>query len=154
MRRGRRDTRDPAGTRFDRGAGTGCGARAIDRPRQLAGGRQAHAPCAALCADAPLAPRAPAPRLHSQVKEFELKKANFSETGNFGFGINEHIDLGVKYDPATGIFGMDFYVVLGRKGFRVARRKHAQGRIGARHKVSKAEAQQWFLDTYEGIFTS
>ena len=47
-----------------------------------------------------------------KVKEYELKKANFSESGNFGFGINEHIDLGVKYDPATGIFGMDFYVVL------------------------------------------
>lgn len=91
---------------------------------------------------------------HSQVKEFELKKSNFSETGNFGFGINEHIDLGVKYDPSTGIFGMDFYVVLGRKGFRVARRKHAVGRIGAKHKVNKADAQQWFLDTYEGIFTT
>jgi large subunit ribosomal protein L11e len=47
-----------------------------------------------------------------KVKEYELKKANISESGNFGFGINEHIDLGVKYDPATGIFGMDFYVVL------------------------------------------
>merc|ERR1712100_854297 len=28
---------------------------------------------------------------------------------NFGFGVNEHIDLGLKYDPATGIYGMDFY---------------------------------------------
>jgi large subunit ribosomal protein L11e len=40
--------------------------------------------------------------------------------GNFGFGIEEHIDLGIKYDTSTGIFGMDFYVVLGRKGHRVA----------------------------------
>ena len=32
---------------------------------------------------------------------------NFSETGNFGFGIEEHIDLGIKYDPGIGIFGMD-----------------------------------------------
>ncbi len=30
-----------------------------------------------------------------KVKEYELKKKNFSETGNFGFGISEHIDLGV-----------------------------------------------------------
>jgi hypothetical protein len=22
-----------------------------------------------------------------------------------GFGINEHIDLGIKYDPSTGIYG-------------------------------------------------
>ena len=32
----------------------------------------------------------------------ELKKRNFSNTGNFGFGIQEHIDLGLKYDPYTG----------------------------------------------------
>ena len=55
-----------------------------------------------------------------QVKEYELYKENFSDTGNFGFGIDEHIDLGIKYDPGIGIFGMDFYVVMGRKGFRVA----------------------------------
>lgn len=91
--------------------------------------------------------------LLSQVKEFELKKANFSETGNFGFGISEHIDLGVKYDPATGIFGMDFYVVLGRKGYRVARRKHATGRVGSNHRVNKADAQKWFIDTYEGLLS-
>jgi ribosomal protein L5 len=34
-------------------------------------------------------------------------RSNFSETGNFGFGIEEHIDLGIKYDPGIGIFGMD-----------------------------------------------
>lgn len=43
-----------------------------------------------------------------KVKEYELKKRNFSATGNFGFGIAEHIDMGIKYDPGIGIFGMDF----------------------------------------------
>ena len=28
-----------------------------------------------------------------------------SDTGNFGFGIEEHIDLGIKYDPTVGIYG-------------------------------------------------
>jgi large subunit ribosomal protein L11e len=55
-----------------------------------------------------------------KVKEFELRKRNFSESGNFGFGIQEHIDLGIKYDPYTGIFGMDFYVVLKKDGKRVS----------------------------------
>ena len=32
----------------------------------------------------------------------ELRKKNFSDNGNFGFGIQEHIDLGLKYDPNTG----------------------------------------------------
>jgi large subunit ribosomal protein L11e len=88
-----------------------------------------------------------------KVKDYELKKGNFSATGNFGFGISEHIDLGVKYDPATGIFGMDFYVVLGRPGFRVARRKHARGRIGKDHKVTKDDAQKWFIEKFEGVLT-
>ncbi len=37
-----------------------------------------------------------------KVKEFELKQVNFSATGNFGFGVQEHIDLGIKYDPSIG----------------------------------------------------
>lgn len=45
-----------------------------------------------------------------------MRRDNFSATGNFGFGIQEHIDLGIKYDPSIGIYGLDFYVVLGRPG--------------------------------------
>ena len=32
-----------------------------------------------------------------QVKEYELRKKNFARNGSFGFGITEHIDLGIKY---------------------------------------------------------
>lgn len=78
------------------------------------------------------------------VKEFELKSKNFSETGNFGFGIDEHIDLGIKYDPAIGIFGMDFFVVLERPGFRVSRRKRFRSKIGVRHKITKQDAIEWY----------
>merc|ERR1711941_21326 len=55
-----------------------------------------------------------------KVKEYELNARNFSDTGSFGFGIDEHIDLGIKYDPQIGIYGMDFFV-LARPGFRVGR---------------------------------
>merc|ERR1712167_71862 len=71
-----------------------------------------------------------------RVKEFELRKKNFSKDGNFGFGIDEHIDLGIKYDTNTGIFGMDFYVILGRAGKRVARRKHARGKFGKFQRIT------------------
>lgn len=54
--------------------------------------------------------------LLTQVREYELRRDNFSASGNFGFGIQEHIDLGIKYDPSIGIYGLDFYVVLGRPG--------------------------------------
>jgi len=86
-----------------------------------------------------------------RVKEFELRKRNFSRSGNFGFGIQEHIDLGMRYDPYTGIFGMDFYVVLGRAGRRVALKKKKSGRIGNFQKVSKEEATNWFKQKYEGL---
>ena len=89
-----------------------------------------------------------------RVKEFELQKENFSDTGNFGFGIDEHIDLGIKYDPSTGIFGMDFFVVLARPGFRVAKRKHCRSRVGAPHRMKKDDAMKFFQQTYEGIIMS
>lgn len=65
-----------------------------------------------------------------KVKEYELKKSCFTENGNFGFGVEEHIDLGLRYDPSTGIYGMDFYVVLKRAGARVATRKLKRNKIG------------------------
>jgi large subunit ribosomal protein L11e len=64
--------------------------------------------------------------------------------GNFGFGIQEHIDLGLRYDPYTGIFGMDFYVVLGRPGGRVSERRRCRARLGTNQRVSKEEAIEWF----------
>jgi large subunit ribosomal protein L11e len=86
-----------------------------------------------------------------RVKEFELRKRNFSNSGNFGFGIQEHIDLGMRYDPYTGIFGMDFYIVLGRPGNRVARRKRRTSRIGRAQRVTKEEAIAWYKQKYEGL---
>lgn len=88
-----------------------------------------------------------------KVKEYELKRRNFSETGNFGFGIQEHIDLGIKYDPGIGIFGCDFYCVLGRPGFRVARRKHCTSRVGYPHRVKKEEAMAWFKQRFDGVLS-
>ena len=69
---------------------------------------------------------------------------SLSCSGNFGFGIQEHIDLGIKYDPSIGIYGMDFYVVLGRPGFNVAKRRRAKAHVGAPHRISKAESMKWF----------
>merc|ERR1712139_381504 len=85
-----------------------------------------------------------------RVKEFELRKKNFSADGNFGFGIDEHIDLGIKYDTNTGIFGMDFYIVLTRCGKRVSKRKHARGKFGKFQRVTADDAKQWFIEKYGG----
>ena len=154
-----------------------------------------------------------------------------------GFGINEHIDLGIKYDPSSGIYGasrvpdgnfcitaasapcdtrperapellianwtcifacqivyepgaigmlaasrrplnfvlcwarhgldttttrlkhsclfffsgMDFFVVLERPGFRIAKRHRCQAKIGFQHKLTKEDAMKWFQTKFEGI---
>ena len=90
-------------------------------------------------------------KLGLKVKDNELKGAAFSSTGNFGFGINERIDLGLKYDPNTGIYGMDFLTVLAIKGKRVARRKHQRSRLGNFQKVTKEDAKNWFKEKFKGI---
>merc|ERR1712231_11704 len=88
-----------------------------------------------------------------KVKEYELRRQNFSETGNFGFGINEHIDLGIRYDPSIGIYGMNFFVVLGRAGFDISKKKKVTGHVGHGHKASKDEAIKWFQTKYSGIIS-
>merc|ERR1712183_254400 len=85
------------------------------------------------------------------VKEFELSKKCFSNKGHFGFGIQEHIDLGIRYDPYTGIFGMDFYCVLKKPGYRVSRKKRCKGRVGNAQKIEKEEAKEWFKREYDGV---
>ena len=86
-----------------------------------------------------------------KVKEFELRENNFSSTGNFGFGVDEHIDLGIKYDPAVGIYGMDFFVVLQRPGTRVAKRRKQKSVVGNKQRASKTDAVKWFQKAYDGV---
>ncbi|VEL29129.1 unnamed protein product [Protopolystoma xenopodis] len=86
-----------------------------------------------------------------KVKEFELPKSCFSNMGHFGFGLAEHIDLGIKYDPSIGIYGMDFYVVLGRPGMRVAYRRRRRSKIGHKHHVTQEEAIKWFQSKFDAI---
>eukprot|EP01083_Nonionella_stella_P039557 107568_1 len=86
-----------------------------------------------------------------RVRDYELQAENFSDTGNFGFGVEEHIDLGLKYDPQVGIFGMDFYIVLARPGMRVSRRKHARAHIGQGHRVTKTDAQDWVKGKFQAV---
>lgn len=59
--------------------------------------------------------------------------------------------LCVRYDPSTGIYGMDFYVVLERPGYRVGRRRRCKSRVGIQHRVTKEDAMKWFQVKYEGV---
>merc|ERR1712094_69236 len=80
-----------------------------------------------------------------KITDYEISAKHFSETGNFGFCVNEHIDLGLKYDPGTGIYGMDFFIVLKRAGFRVAKKKAKKGRVAPQHRITKEDAMEWVV---------
>ncbi|KAJ5073889.1 60S ribosomal protein L11 [Anaeramoeba ignava] len=86
-----------------------------------------------------------------KVKEFELNKKCFTDQGSFGFGVDEHIDLGLRYDPTIGIYGMDFFVVLERPGKRVKNRKRRKNKMGNKQKVTRNDAIKWFQTKYEGF---
>ncbi|GJN38604.1 hypothetical protein PR202_gb27662 [Eleusine coracana subsp. coracana] len=70
-----------------------------------------------------------------------------------GPGATEWTDTRVLkgYDPSTGIYGMDFYVVLERAGYRVARRRRCKSRVGIQHRVTKEDSMKWFQVKYEGV---
>jgi large subunit ribosomal protein L11e len=46
---------------------------------------------------------------------------------------------------------VDFYVILGRAGGQVAKRKHCRSTIGLPQKVRQADAITWFKNKYDAI---
>merc|ERR1712062_876052 len=86
-----------------------------------------------------------------KVREYELRRDNFSENGNFGFGVQEYIDLGIKYDPGIGIYGMDFYVVMKRPGFCISQRRRRRAKIGLHHRLTESDSMKRFHQKYDGI---
>ena len=82
------------------------------------------------------------------AKEKKIAQTSFDESGNCSFGIKEHIDIpGVKYNPDTGIFGMDVSVVLERPGYRVMRRRRARSGIGTKHRLTRNDSMKFFKET-------
>jgi hypothetical protein len=53
--------------------------------------------------------------------------------------------------PPPALSGMDFYVVLERAGYRVARRRRCKNKVGHQHKLTKEDAMKWFQQKFEGI---
>eukprot|EP01018_Ginkgo_biloba_P040875 Gb_08489 [translate_table: standard] len=76
-----------------------------------------------------------------KVKEYEFILKEFSENNQYSFGIKNNIDLGIRYDPSTIIYGMDFYVFLA-SGYKIYRRKRAIR--GIKNRVTKEYSIKWF----------
>jgi large subunit ribosomal protein L5 len=76
-----------------------------------------------------------------EAKEKTLLIRNWDESGNFAFGIGEHIDIpDVKYDPDLGIQGMNITVCVERPGYRVKKRRRRNARIPYRHRITPEES--------------
>ena len=71
----------------------------------------------------------------------KVSKRSFDLTGNFSFGVKEHIEIpGTKYDPQLGIWGMDVAVSLEKIGYGLKRRQIRPGTVGKRQQVSQEDA--------------
>ena len=106
-------------------------------------------------------PMACAVTLRGELADAFLKKAftavrhkinprSFDTHGNFAFGIREHIDVpGTRYDPKTGIIGMDVMATVERPGYRVNRRKRARSKVGSSHRVTPDESRAFISEAYD-----
>jgi len=84
-----------------------------------------------------------------EAKGNQVKDKSFDNFGNYSFGIKEHIDIpDVKYDPQIGILGLDVSVSLSRPGFNIRVRSKHKARLGKSHKITKKDAQDFFVNGY------
>jgi large subunit ribosomal protein L5 len=78
----------------------------------------------------------------------KISKKVFDSSGNFSFGVKEHIDIpGIEYNPEIGIFGMDVSVTLERPGYSVKRKKISH-KIGKKHMIKPEESMDWLVKNY------
>lgn len=83
------------------------------------------------------------------AKEYKVKSKSIDKTGNFSFGINEHIDIpGMDYDPNLGIIGMDVIVQMERHGYRVKKRGIKRRKIPKSHLITPLETKVFLQDQY------
>ncbi len=80
----------------------------------------------------------------------EIDAAQFDETGNFSFGVEEHTDFpSQEYDPEIGIFGLDVTVNLVRPGYRVRKRDKQARPIPAGHQLTAEDAIAFLESNYD-----
>lgn len=53
--------------------------------------------------------------------------------------------------PRVLLAGCDFYVCLERPGYRVARRRARQARVGIQHRLTRDDAIKWFQQKFDGV---
>jgi large subunit ribosomal protein L5 len=80
----------------------------------------------------------------------DLRRAQFDETGNFSFGVEEHTAFpSQEYDPQIGIYGLDVTVNLTRPGYRVKKRDHASRSIPSSHRLTPDDAVAYLESNFD-----
>ena len=80
----------------------------------------------------------------------ELHEAQFDETGNFSFGVEEHTDFpSQEYDPEIGIFGLDVTVNMVRPGYRISKRDKVERPIPAKHRLTAEDAISFLESNFD-----
>jgi large subunit ribosomal protein L5 len=80
----------------------------------------------------------------------KLLMSQFDTYGNFSFGIAEHTDFGIHYDPKVGIYGMDVSVSLKRPGYRIKARRIEKKKLPGKQRISEEEGIA-FLEKEYGV---
>jgi large subunit ribosomal protein L5 len=79
-----------------------------------------------------------------------LSRAQFDETGNFSFGVEEHTEFpSQEYNPNVGIYGLDVTVNLVRPGYRVKKREKASRTIPTSHRLTPEDAVAFLESTFD-----
>jgi large subunit ribosomal protein L5 len=79
--------------------------------------------------------------LETALTLVDLSAAQFDETGNVSFGIEEHTEFpSQEYDPNIGIYGLDVTVNLVRPGYRVTKRDKVSRSIPSSHRLDADDA--------------
>ena len=88
--------------------------------------------------------------LETALALVDLHEAQFDDTGNFSFGVEEHTDFpSQEYDPTIGIYGLDVTVNLVRPGYRVAKRDKASRSIPSGHRLTPDDAVAFVESTFD-----
>jgi large subunit ribosomal protein L5 len=80
----------------------------------------------------------------------QLFKSQFDTFGNFSFGVAEHTDFGIRYDPKVGIYGMDICVSLKRPGYRIKDRKIQKKKLPLKQRINREDVFA-FLESEYGL---
>ena len=88
--------------------------------------------------------------LETALPLVDLHEAQFDDTGNFSFCVEEHTNFpDQEYDPTIGIYGLDVTVNLVRPGYRVAKRDKASRSIPSSHRLTPGDAVAFVESTFD-----